>query len=569
MAISKLHQNHSARASFEYVVSKAGARVIGGNVAPWIDRNDLSSEELQRVVAKATSQYMMACNLIPLKRPIYQASLSLRPDEDLSDSQFFEMAEQFLSALILTSDQPDLLKKVDDQQLGLIIEKFREEELHKYQHTIVRHTNEPHPHVHIVWAKTNLETEKAHSTSFDRYRAQTILRHCERQHGLIVQPNSWEVDRSAETTRQIRKESATGISSKHKQLQEILDRAAASSRSVCDFIENAQAEGVEVRVQFTRTGKSKGISYGLTGDGIAGSTLGTRYSFSSTNPGLVKNLGLDYDPERDNAQIQELCKKKPLSLDQRQQQQELDSSIAPTLPPDAPTPVVTPLTLAQAGALTPQKWTQLTPGQQIPLVQAARSHQGNEPRVNVRVEQWVGQAKQLQRQVKESQARYVVEKKSLQELENRGQRSLLNPFGVADNQLENARSQFSDAKSFWLQTKRDWEEMQARQKKRQEQESGARDWAASPDAQGAKHITELLQQPELRSQYERVERTISQFGEWRSAAEQLGRGAELKVIGKLAQDYLSGKPLPEQIERMMREELQQQEPQQINQGFDR
>ncbi|MBD2092578.1 relaxase/mobilization nuclease domain-containing protein [Microcoleus sp. FACHB-1515] len=812
MVVAKLHQNNSAKRSFQYVASKSGARIIGGNVAPWVSRDDLSINELKQIINQATSRYLMACDLKPIKRPIYHASLSIRPGENLNDNQFCEMAELFLSALILTSEQPDLLQKLDDREFREAIEKFRQEELPKYQYTIVRHLDEDHPHIHLVWAKTNLETEKAHSTSFDRYRAQLILRFCEREYGLAVQPNSWEVTRKAESTRQVRKEATTGIPSKHKQLQEMLDRAAAKSRSVCEFIENAQAEGVEVRVQFTRTGKSKGISYGLEGDGIAGSTLGTRYSFSNADPGLVKNLGLDYDPERDNAQIQALCQRKPLSHDQRQQnalrdditaslgrsaaaiseldfcaptpagavdatgesgssvssnsgataersrndrpavaardagvaavdgavsdgngdqstdrqlerayfpsvesvgrspqsgrsangaagdvdrgvgngldeinrqlcefervhaveierihqriqefdsslkqrraeqrlraqaqaalaeaiapaaervfefyaaqnedspesellkaksaylveideipyvvsrdnvtkayavqrednqdltvddvqawqaahklldqqQQELDAASRAALPLDSvPTRAVF-TTLEQARNLTQQDWIQLTPGEQINLVEMARSHQRTEPWVTVQTEQWVGQAKQVQRQLKEFRDQYALEKKNLQVLEARGQRSLLNPFGTSGDQLREARSQLDETKALWQQAKRDWDGIEGRQKQRQQQESVVQKWAGRLETQGMKRITELMRQPELQTQYEAIERTVGQLREWRKLAGRLGYSADdREAIGQLVQTYLQGGTLPEGALQLMRKDLQQ------------
>ena len=69
-----------------------------------------------------------------------------------------------------------------------------------------------------------------------------------------------------------------------------------------------------MRVQFTRTGKSKGISYGWQGVALAGNALGTRYSFKHGEPGLVKNLGLSYEPERDRPLIQALCERPPATL---------------------------------------------------------------------------------------------------------------------------------------------------------------------------------------------------------------------------------------------------------------
>lgn len=214
-----------------------------------------------------------------------------------------------MSGLILSAEQPDLLKQCDDAQLAAAIERFRQEELPKYFYVIVRHTDEPHPHVHLVVAKINLETTKAIPPSFDRYRSQIVLRSLECQHGLSVQPNSWSVGRKAESTQQAQAELKTGQPSVHKRLQTLLEDAAAKSQTVPAFMEQAQVRGVEVQMQFTRTGKSKGISYSLDGVSFSGHALGTRYSFKEGDPVLVKHLGLSYEPERDRVLIQTLCQR--------------------------------------------------------------------------------------------------------------------------------------------------------------------------------------------------------------------------------------------------------------------
>lgn len=253
-------------------------------------------------------------------------------------------------------------------------------------------------------------------------------------------------------------------------------------------------------------------------------------------------------------------------LDQ-QEESEVAIAAAPSLDAGSTAPAVF-VTLEQARDLTQQEWMRLTPGQQVNLVESALSHQRTEPRVNVQVEQWVGQAKQVQRQLKESRDRYVLEKQNLQALEARGQRSLLNPFGASGDQLCEVRSQLSETKGLWQQAKREWGEIEARQERREQQEAAGREWAARPETQGTRRIIELLRQPELRSQYEQVERTVGQLRQWRKAAGQLGYSAnDLEVIGQLTQAYLRGEHLPERAWQAMREGLQRH--QQGDRGVER
>lgn len=319
MSTAKLKLNNSARATLFYAISKEGARVIGGSAAPWVERDQLSHNQLQAIVRNATQKMMVSIDLNDrVKRSVGHISISFPPGEELDDQQLSEYCEKYLAAMILSSERPELLKEFNEPEFRKAVEDFRETELHKYTYSIVRHTDEPHPHAHIVYSRINLETERSISTSFERYRSQQILRDLERQYELTAVPNSWDVGRRSQTISQLQKEEATGVVSVQKRLQDLLENVGQRSATVTEFIENAQAEGIEVRMGFTRTGKSKGISYSLDGVAFSGNSLGTRYSFKHSDPGLCKTFELAYS-ERDNPKIQELCQRKPLTHEQRQQ----------------------------------------------------------------------------------------------------------------------------------------------------------------------------------------------------------------------------------------------------------
>ncbi len=314
MSIAKIKTNNSARATFKYAVSKAGARVIGGGSAPWIERDHLSDQELKRVIDAATHKFMIAINLNNrVKRAVGHTSISFPPGQELNDEQMGEYCEKYLAAMILTSEKPELLRHFDEQKFRAAVDNFRYEELHKYFYSVIRHTDQPHPHAHIVHSRINLETERAISTSFERYRSQQILRDLERQYELEVLPNSWEVGRKAQSISQIEQEAETGKISVQTRLQEILEQAGAASKTMLEFLKAVQSRGVQVRVGFTRTGKSKGISYSLDGVALAGNALGNRYSFKHHDPGLCKAFGLAYEPTRDNEMILDLCQQQPVS----------------------------------------------------------------------------------------------------------------------------------------------------------------------------------------------------------------------------------------------------------------
>lgn len=352
MSIAKIGTNHSAPATLRYVLKKEGARVIGGNLAPWVECDHLPAAEQHHLIATTAQKMQLSVHLNGrVKRPVYHISISFHPDEDLNDEQMNEFCEKHLSALIVTAERPALLKSVQASELRADVEAFRDHQLPQYSYVIVRHTDQSHPHAHIVCSRVNLATEKAIPTSHDHYRSQAILRDLEHQFGLSLLPNSWEVGQRSPSISQLQREETSGWSVQ-KRLQHLLEQAAQTSSTVPQYIQRLQTQGVEVRVRLTRTGKRKGISYGLDGVALSGNALGNRYSFSPTDPGLVKHLGLSYDPERDDDLIQQLCRNQSSSVEIEAAPLSLEE-IAPSTPVPPTSPQLVPPSPSSVISATP------------------------------------------------------------------------------------------------------------------------------------------------------------------------------------------------------------------------
>lgn len=214
------------------------------------------------------------------------------------------------------------------------------------------------------------------------------------------------------------------------------------------------------------------------------------------------------------------------------------------------------ITLAQTAALTQEDWLQLTPRQQLALVQAARSHQQDEPMVCTQVEQWIGQTVYLIKQFQELRDRALVEKAIMNELEERGQQSWFNPFGASSERLSEARKNYGSICSAWKRTQAGLDVLQVRQAKRQEEETSQMAWSNLPDTQGAQRVIELMRQPEVRSRYEQIVQTINYLQQWQQAAEQLGHGAiKLQQIRQVTQGYLDEREVPQAFRQEIQEDL--------------
>ncbi|MEM6403211.1 MAG: hypothetical protein AAF757_23775, partial [Cyanobacteria bacterium P01_D01_bin.116] len=105
-----------------------------------------------------------------------------------------------------------------------------------------------------------------------------------------------------------------------QKLQQAINKATLDNPTLPLMIARLQVKGIEVRAGFTRTGKSKGISYCIDEHAFSGTNLGAAYTFN----GLQKHRGVDYQAKRDSEPIKKLISNPNLALEvfQRYQQQE-------------------------------------------------------------------------------------------------------------------------------------------------------------------------------------------------------------------------------------------------------
>jgi hypothetical protein len=286
--IGKVMHNSSFRATTRYVIEKSGAKLIGGSVA---------GDSVKELVA----EFMWSNDLNPgLKHPVWHMSLSLPHDEHLSDDQFSDLATQYFAGMVLLADDHKLVADRDRFQQRRA--EFVLDGLSEYQYLVARHSDQEHDHVHIVASRINLNTGNGVELWRDKTRNQKILRCLEVEYGLTPVQNSWEVGKKSATKGQLEKQATTGEASIQSRLQEMIESAAIGQPAMPELFERLMRQGVEVRHGWTRTGKSRGISYSLDDVAFAGNQLGGRYSF----PGLQKHLGVDYQAERDDERLRSL-----------------------------------------------------------------------------------------------------------------------------------------------------------------------------------------------------------------------------------------------------------------------
>ncbi len=269
--IGKQIKGRSFRGVLDYLEQNESAEIIAGNMS-----GDNAIE--------LSKEFRLSRQLNPeVEKAVYHSSLSLAPGERLDNSTWDEITSKYLEGMGFDSNQ----------------------------YVVYRHGDTDHDHVHIVASRIRLDNSKVVSDSWDYVRSENLIRELEKEYDLQPAPPSYEKKErslSAGQSRRMEREQAEYESGQRnspperpikEKLQTTIDEAIQSSNSMPELVKNLVAENVSVRCEFTRTGKSKGISYEMDGVAFSGTKLGKGYTF----PGLQKHSSITYDPNTDQELI--------------------------------------------------------------------------------------------------------------------------------------------------------------------------------------------------------------------------------------------------------------------------
>jgi hypothetical protein len=266
--IGKIVKGNGFSGLCSYVLGKDEARLIGGNMGGTTPRQ-LAAEF--RVFSQKNQRVLM---------PVEHISLSPSPeDRELDESEWEAIAIDLLDGLGMSRNQYILVLHNDTEFEG-----------------------KPRPHAHIIANRVNIDGECADSW-LDFHRAEELIRLLEQKYELTPVGCSWEAQRAADTTGQMRRykrEAELGIDpqeSVKRRLQNLCDQAASDRPTMSQYLERLKDVGVQARIRKTRTGKIQGISYELEGVAFAGHKLGRNYSFSGLQKlGITEHLQQQQPP---------------------------------------------------------------------------------------------------------------------------------------------------------------------------------------------------------------------------------------------------------------------------------
>lgn len=196
-----------------------------------------------------------------LKKAVCHVSISLHPDENLSDSDWCKVAQTWLNDMGFTDNQ----------------------------YLVSRHTDTKHPHIHILVNRIRLDGSVV-SDSHDYKRQKAVMRKLEKEFGLMQVKNSREAERSSPKKGELEQAIRRQEPSVRMLLQEIISNTLSKPMHLKDFISELQKNNVEVKLNQASTGTISGISFSMNDVSFKGSKLGKGFTWNA-----LKQKGLYYE----------------------------------------------------------------------------------------------------------------------------------------------------------------------------------------------------------------------------------------------------------------------------------
>jgi len=203
-----------------------------------------------------------------LQKYFYHTSLNFPPNENLGNEQMILIANEYL------------------HNMGF----------DQHQFAIFRHFDADHPHLHILVNRIGYDG-KVVSDSKDYQRSEEVLRRLEKQHGLTEVISSHQAHERAMTKNELEMMKRTDEPSVKMKLQVVIKNVLSKKPDASQFIEQLEAQGINVLFNQASTGFVSGISYGYEGMQFKGAHLGNAYKWQA-----IKNA-ISYEQERDRTAI--------------------------------------------------------------------------------------------------------------------------------------------------------------------------------------------------------------------------------------------------------------------------
>lgn len=208
-----------------------------------------------------------------VEQDVWHSSLSVHPDDELSDTECFDIANEYVDRMGF-GDSPWVAYRHDDTD---------------------------HTHIHIVASRVQFDGQ-AVDVWRDYTRGEQVCRELEDEYELTKAPPSQSRDRKAPTREEYELQKRTGEKSIKEDLGDRVENAAWASSTMREFADELEARDVAMKMHRRDDGEPYGVEYVRVSDGerMKGSDLGRAFGWG----GLQKRAEIEYDNERGDARLE-------------------------------------------------------------------------------------------------------------------------------------------------------------------------------------------------------------------------------------------------------------------------
>jgi hypothetical protein len=217
---------------------------------------------------------------MPAKHPFIHGSISWAPTDQINSEKALEICSEVVKT-VMPNDRPVLF---------------------------VVHGDTTHFHIHFL-AGTVSSDGLIHNKRFDfrlwesamemmeqRYQFASVLN---RKSEAKKQPNREPLERRPSQA-EYQYEERTGKESDRRVLKRLIDAAILNAKTIADFQDALIRDGIEIKLNQSKTGHVSGISYEFRDFYFKGSSLGKKYAYKEISNSITNHLETALESEKES-----------------------------------------------------------------------------------------------------------------------------------------------------------------------------------------------------------------------------------------------------------------------------
>jgi hypothetical protein len=215
---------------------------------------------------------------------------------------------------------------------------------------------------------------------------------------------------------------------------------------------------------------------------------------------------------------------------------------------------------AHAAQLSSQELKNLSPAQLLSAANAVQKWQKSEPRLDhpegsAQLSKELGSLVQKQANLTEQHQHNT---KDLKEVQQQGVRSLFNPFGASMEKNNEAHANYHTTRGNLEVVEKAIVQVKSNIKEAHSQEAAHQKWSDNPQHKTFEALAQKLKQPEIEAKVDKLQAGMGYLRQWESVATTTGKPwGYIVQIHDIREDYLQGKPIPQEVTQEMKQQLGQ------------